>query len=169
MADAEYLIRDGEAHDLQILVDIYNHYVTETHITFDTEPFAVGARTQWFNQFSNTGPYRLLVAELESDVVGYAASMQFKSRPAYRTSVETTIYLQPAAVGRGLGQQLYSALLQQLENEPTVHRAYGGVAMPNPESIALHDRLGFRLVATYHEVGYKFDRYWDVNWYEKEM
>ncbi|MDX1498921.1 MAG: GNAT family N-acetyltransferase [Woeseiaceae bacterium] len=168
MADA-LAIRPGEARDIARLVDIYNHYVTETHITFDTEPFAVGARTQWFTQFAETGPYRLLVAEADGRVAGYASSTRFKDKPAYRTSVETTIYIDPERRGRGIGSALYSALLEQLAATPGVHRAYGGVALPNPESVALHERLGFVHVASYHEVGYKFDRFWDVHWYEKDV
>jgi phosphinothricin acetyltransferase len=150
-------------------VAIYNHYVTETHITFDTEPFAVGTRTQWFTQFSPTGPHRLYVAELDGELIGYATSSLFKPKPAYGTSVETTIYLDPAHTGNGYGRILYGLLLDELVAEPAVHRAYGGVALPNPASIALHERLGYAKVASYHEVGYKFGKYWDVNWYEKDV
>jgi phosphinothricin acetyltransferase len=162
-------IRHGEPGDLNNLVEIYNYYVTETHITFDTEPFAVAARTQWFNQFANDGPHRLLVAELEDDVIGYASSTLFKLKPAYRTSVETTIYLDNERVGKGFGAQLYSELLDQLVNEGSVHRAYAGVALPNPGAIALHEKLGFVRAASYHEVGFKFGKYWDVDWFEKDV
>lgn len=163
------LIRLAEARDLNRLVEIYNHYVTETHVTFDTEPFAVGARTQWFTQFADTGPHRLYVAELDDDVVGYASSLPFKPKPAYSTSVETTTYLDPAHTGNGYGKQLYGVLLAKLQGEESVHRAYGGVALPNPASVQLHETLGFVKVASYHEVGFKFGKYWDVDWYEKDV
>lgn len=162
-------IRPAEARDLATLVDIYNYYVTDTHVTFDTEPFAVGSRTQWFTQFDASGPHRLIVGETADTVVGYASSTRFKARPAYATSVETSIYLAPDATGHGWGRRLYGALLDQLVEVPGVHRAYGGIALPNPESVALHEALGFRKVATYHEVGYKLGRFWDVSWYEKDM
>lgn len=162
-------LRPGDSGDLNRLVDIYNHYVTETHITFDTETFAVGARTQWFTQFTETGPYRLLVAQLDGDVIGYAASTPFKPRAGYRTSVDTSIYLDHENTGRGYGMQLYSRLLDELIAEESVHRAYGGVALPNPGSVALHQKLGFVRVASYHEVGYKFGKYWDVDWFEKDV
>lgn len=162
-------LRPGDSADLNRLVDIYNHYVTETHITFDTETFAVGARTQWFTQFTETGPYRLLVAQLDGDVIGYAASTPFKPRAGYRTSVDTSIYLDHENTGRGYGMQLYSRLLDELIAEESVHRAYGGVALPNPGSVALHQKLGFVRVASYHEVGYKFGKYWDVDWFEKDV
>lgn len=169
MAAAALVIRNAEPSDLNALVEIYNRYISETHITFDTEPFAVGARTQWFTQFASTGPYRLLVAELNGRVVGYACSTQFNARAAYATSVETTVYLHPDHMGAGIGTRLYKALLAQLVSEQGVHRAYGGVALPNPQSIALHTNLGFKQVATYHEVGFKFGKYWDVSWFEKDL
>lgn len=162
-------IRVAEASDLNRLVEIYNYYVTETHCTFDTEPFAVGARTQWFTQFAETGPYRLFVTEIDEEVVGYASSLPFKPKPAYNTSVETTIYMDPNHTGQGLGHGLYGQLLEALRQEESLHRAYGGIAQPNPASVALHEQLGFSQVATYNEVGYKFGKYWDVHWYEKDL
>jgi len=163
------LIRPAESGDLARLVEIYNYYIKETHFTFDMEPFAVGGRTQWFNQFSESGPYRMLVAERDGAVVGYASSTQFKPKAAYSTSVETSVYLDHGQMGQGIGLALYAALLEILVDEPSVHRAYGGTALPNPESIALHERLGFSLVGTYREVGFKFDQYWDVSWFEKDV
>lgn len=167
--NSNIFIRPGESDDLSQLVDIYNHYVSNTHITFDTEPFLVAARIPWFAQFSDSGAYRLLVAENEGAVIGYASSTNFKPRAAYNTSVETSVYLHPDETGKGTGRGLYSALLDALQKEPSVHRAYGGVATPNPSSEKLHEQLGFEKVGTYHEVGYKFDKYWDVCWYEKDM
>ena len=162
-------IRPAASDDLNALVKIYNHYVTETHITFDTEPFAVNERIQWFNQFAATGRYRLLVAEIGKDILGYASSTAFKPRAAYNTSVETSIYLDPDRTGQGVGYQLYGELLDQLVAEESTHRAYGGVALPNDASVALHHKLGFEHVASYHEVGFKFDKYWDVDWFEKDL
>ena len=162
-------VRPAEPGDLNRLVEIYNYYVTETHATFDTEPFAVGARTQWFTQFSETGPYRLLTGVFGDTVIGYASSTRFKPKPAYNTSVETSIYLDPNQTGKGFGRQLYAELLRQLQDDGSVHRAYGGVAQPNPESKALHESLGFIRVGSYHEVGFKLGKYWDVDWYEKDL
>lgn len=162
-------IRNGESADLNSLVEIYNYYVSHTHVTFDTTPFLVTDRIQWFNQFSEGGPYRLLVAERAGEVLGYATSTRFKAREAYNTSVETTVYLDPAACGKGNGSLLYGALLDKLVADPAVHRAYGGVALPNDASVALHSKLGFERVGSYHEVGFKFDRYWDVDWFEKDV
>jgi phosphinothricin acetyltransferase len=162
-------IRPGEAGDLNRLVEIYNYYVTETHITFDTDAFAVGARTQWFTQFAETGPYRLLVAEADDDILGYATSTVFKPRAAYNTSVESTVYMDNSHQGKGVGTQLYSQLINELLREDSVHRAYGGVALPNSDSVALHEKLGFKRVGSYHEVGFKFGKFWNVDWFEKDV
>ena len=110
-----------------------------------------------------------MVADNDGQVEGYACSTQFKPRPAYDTSVETTVYLGPEHTGKGLGKRLYGALIEALEDEAGVHRAYGGVALPNDGSVRLHESLGFKHVATYHEVGFKFGKYWDVSWFEKEV
>ena len=161
-------IRPARATDLPALTDIYNHYVRETPTTFDTEPFSVEARRAWFDQFDDTGLYRLVVAENAEGVVGYAGSVSFRPKPAYRTSVETSVYLRPEAHGHGLGSRLYAALFEALRGAG-LHRAYAGVTLPNPASIALHTSFGFTEIGTYREVGYKLGRYWDVAWFEKGL
>jgi phosphinothricin acetyltransferase len=162
-------IRPAISSDLPELVRIYNHYITNTHVTFDTKPFTIEERQSWFEGFANSGPHRLLVVELASGIAGYASSTRFRPKQAYHSSVETTVYLDPRHVSRGLGGKLYGALLELLANDGQVHRAYGGIALPNTASVALHERLGFQLVGTFKEVGRKFERFWDVSWYEKDL
>ena len=148
------------------LLEIYNYYVEQTHITFDTNLVSLDTRRAWFEDFSTEGPYRLFVAEANGHVSGYASSREFRVKPAYARSVETSIYLGPDECGAGSGSALYARLLDVLKDEATVHRAYGGVSLPNEASIALHERFGFERVATFSEVGFKFGRYWDVAWFE---
>jgi len=162
-------IRPAENTDLERLVEIYNYYVCNTHITFHTEAFGLTARQSWFAQFASTGPYRLLVAEIDAGVVAYASSSEFKPREAYRSSVETTIYVDHQYTGQGIGSALYGQLLEDLQAEVSTHRAYGGVALPNDASVNLHLRLGFEKVALYNEVGHKFGQYWDVAWFQKYL
>jgi len=162
-------IRTAELADLAELVRIYNHYVENTAVTFDTMAYTPDARRTWLNSFRHEGPYRLLVAENDGHLLGYASSSRFKSRPAYNTSVETSIYLQPEVQGNGIGTALYSRLLDELCTDEALHRAYGGIALPNDASVALHEKLGFVLAGTYREVGYKFGEFWDVAWYEKNL
>lgn len=162
-------IRPALAEDVPRLLEIYNHYVEHTHSTFDLEPFSLETRLRWFEGFDETGPHRLFVACEGSDPIGYASSGVFRSKPAYARSVETSVYLAQEAVGTGAGTTLYTHLLDALGEEPQVHRAYGGVALPNEPSVALHQRCGFKRIATYSEVGFKFGRYWDVTWFERAV
>ncbi|MFD4346331.1 GNAT family N-acetyltransferase [Streptomyces coelicoflavus] len=167
---AEVQVRPGVEGDLKALTDLYNHYVRETPVTFDTEPFAPEERRPWLLSHPEDGPYRLRVAtDADSqEILGYATSSPYRAKAAYGTSVETTVYVAPDAGGRGIGTLLYTSLFDALAGED-LHRAYAAVAQPNAASGRLHARFGFRHVGTYREVGRKFGRYWDVAWYEKPL
>jgi phosphinothricin acetyltransferase len=160
-------IRAAQADDLPTLVEIYNHYVENSHFTFDVEPCTPDSRRPWFEQFDGER-YRCLVLLSDDLVVGYASSAPFKPKPAYGTSVEVSVYLAPGHTGRGYGRALYEALFTGIAKQD-VHRAYALIALPNPESIALHEAFGFRQVAHLHEVGRKFGRYWDVVYLERAI
>ncbi len=161
-------MRPATAGDLAAVNEIYNQYVVEAHYTFDLEPMSIEARREWFTHYAETGRHRVFVAVSEGRVVGYACSGRFRPKPAYETSVETSVYLTPDAIGRGAGSRLYETLFKALEGED-VHRAYAGIALPNPASIGLHERFGFKRAGHFTEQGRKFDRYWDVAWYEKPL
>lgn len=163
------LVRPCVEADLEQLNEIYNHYVKTSAATFDLNAIPMDVRKDWFGKYAETGPHRLLVAVEGDKVLGYADSHQVRLKPAYITSVETSVYLDPGATGFGVGTALYQALFDMLSAED-VHRAYAAVTdIPNPASIALHERFGFRPVGTFHEQGRKFGRYWDVEWFEKEL
>ncbi|HJR18639.1 MAG TPA: GNAT family N-acetyltransferase [Actinomycetota bacterium] len=162
-------VRPCVESDLAQLNDIYNHYVATSAATFDLQPVPMEVRRDWFMRYALTGPHRLFVATDGDLVLGYADSHQVRPKPAYITSIETSIYLAPDATGRGVGTALYDALFTALEDED-VHRAYAAITdIPNPASVALHERFGFRPIGTFREQGRKFGRYWDVEWYEKEL
>ena len=167
-AGSELTVRAGRSDDLPALTALYNHYVEHTHVTFDIEPIDVDQRVEWLSHYAPTGRHRLVVAVVDDAVVGYATSSRFRDKPAYATSVETTVYCSPDVVGRGIGSALYTALFDALRDED-VHRAYAGVALPNDGSLALHRRFGFTVVGTFREVGRKFGRYWDVTWLERPL
>ncbi|MGD0144612.1 MAG: N-acetyltransferase family protein, partial [Rhizomicrobium sp.] len=159
-------IRRVEARDLAALLNIYNHYVTTTHISFDVEPRTLEQRRGWFDSFAEAGRHQCFVADRDGVAIGWASSGKFKDRAAYDTSVETSVYLAPGEGGKGLGRLLYGTLFDALAKED-VHRCFGGIALPNEASIGIHLAMGFRHVGTYTEVGRKFSRFWDVAWYEK--
>ena len=161
-------IRHAVEKDLEALTGIYNHYVIETPITFDLEPKSIEQRAEWLSHYSTTGRYQLLVASKDGILIGYAGSGKFRDKQAYETSIETTIYLDPNAQHKGTGSLLYDALFNALASED-IHRAYAAITQPNAASVALHEKFGFYSVGLYKEVGRKFGRYWDVQWFEKQL
>ncbi|MEX1254477.1 MAG: N-acetyltransferase family protein [Dehalococcoidia bacterium] len=161
-------VRHARDNDLPRLTEIYNHYILTTPITFDIEPYTVEQRREWLAQFAERGPHRLFVAEQDGVVLGYAGSHKFRDRRAYDTTIEVTIYCAPEATGRGIGALLYGALFDAVRDED-LRLAIAGMTLPNDASTALHERFGFTLTGVMHDVGRKFDRYWDVAWYEKRL
>lgn len=162
------VIRHAEPADLEALTRLYNHFVETTTITFDIEPFTLEARKPWMAQFSEDGRYQLFVAEAEGRIAGYASTTRHRAKPAYDASVEATVYVDPAFSRLGIGKSLYNRLFAALAGKD-VHCVYAGVALPNPASVAFHQRAGFTEIGTFHEVGRKFGRYIDVMWFEKRL
>jgi phosphinothricin acetyltransferase len=163
----EPTVRPGRKADLGQMVEIYNRYVEQTPVTFEVEPVRVADRLAWFREHTSGGRYRLWVASDGDDtVLGWATSSPFRPRAAYATTVESSVYCRPESVGQGIGTALYTHLFESLRSED-VERVVAGVTLPNPASVRLHRRFGFRRVGTFHRVGRKFDRYWDVAWFER--
>ena len=161
-------IRRAQPGDAPALLDIYNHYVVHTTVTFDLEPRTLDQRREWLNGFAAAGRYQCFVAEKDGQVIGWASSGRYKERAAYDTSVETSVYLAPGQERQGTGRRLYSALFRALESED-VHRAYGGVTQPNEASNRLHEAMGFAQVGTLREIGRKFGQFRDVAIYLRPM
>jgi len=165
---SDITLRPAIRADLPRLTEIYNHYVIHTPVTFDIEPYTVERRETWFSQFAASGRYRLLVAEENGAVVGYAGTTRFRPKAAYETTVETTIYCDQRAIGKGIGSQLYGALFDAIQHED-IRRIVAGYTLPNPASAALHQRFGFQRVGVFTENGRKFARFWDVAWNERPL
>lgn len=158
------VVRPATPGDAAQIADIYNFYIANTVITFEEEPLTASDMATRLADIQRQGlPW--LVAELDGNVVGYSYANQWKSRSAYRFSVETTVYLKNGFEGRGIGKALYSALLPFLR-EQKVHAVIGGAALPNPASVALHEALGFERVATFRQVGFKHGRWVDVAYWQ---
>ncbi len=162
------IIRPASLPDLAALTDIHNHYVRDTHISFDVQPFTPAQREKWFHDHAGGHRHRLLVAEDSLEILGYATTGPFRSKEAYDTTVEVSVACKPGATGKGIGSLLYKELFAVLAGED-VHRIVAGIAQPNPASNRLHERFGFHRIGTFTEVGRKFGKYWDVIWMEKAM
>ena len=159
------MIRNAENRDASALARIYNPYVLDSTITFEEQVVADEPMTERIREVLDSGlPW--LVDEDDGIVRGFAYASRWKGRCAYRYSAETTVYLGRSAIGQGLGRWLYGELLERLRAK-TLHVAIGGIALPNPASIALHERLGIRQVAHFAEVGFKFGRWIDVGYWQR--
>jgi len=159
-------IRTSTAEDVQGIADIYNHYIQQSHATFDLEPKSLADRQQWFAQFNTPSHLCFSAVSPSQQLLGYACSSEFKAKRAYASSVEVSVYVAPDAIGQGVGKRLYQRLLPAIDSA-NVHRAYAGIALPNPGSLALHQAFGFTEVGHLSEVGFKFERYWDVVWLQR--
>ncbi len=163
------IVRPAVLADLPRLTEIHNHYVSNTHITFDVRPFRPEQRVAWFHDHSDGRRYRLLVADdAARGVAGYACTGRFRTKDAYDTTVEISIACAPDATSMGLGTLLYAALVEAIADQD-IHRIVAGIAQPNPASNALHRRFGFRSIGTFSQAGRKFGKYWDVMWMERPL
>jgi phosphinothricin acetyltransferase len=161
------MIRNAQPTDAATIVEIYNHYVLNTTITFEEQPVTAPQMAERMAEVQAAGlPW--LVAEREGRVLGYAYASKWKARSAYRHSVECSVYLDHQAVGGGMGSSLYAALFAELKARG-LHVVIGGIALPNESSIALHEKFGFKKVAQFEEVGFKFGRWVDVGYWQKTL
>jgi L-amino acid N-acyltransferase YncA len=158
-------IRAAEQSDSSAIAAIYNYYVRETIITFEEEPFNAADMARRIQEVqSATLPW--LVAEKNRQVLGYAYAAPWKTRSAYRFSVEITVYVAAGRLGLGIGSMLYSNLFLILETLG-IHAVMGGIALPNDASVALHEKFGLAKVAHFQQVGFKFNRWVDVGYWER--
>jgi phosphinothricin acetyltransferase len=162
------VVRAANGGDVVPLTEMYNHYVKTSPATFDLEPVSVASRREWMGHYADSGRHRLLIATIGDALAGYATSGRVKERPGYLTSVETSVYVHPDKHGHGVGTRLYRELFTALAKED-LHRAYAAIVLPNPASVALHEKFGFAPVGLYTEIGRKFGRYWDVQWFERPL
>jgi L-amino acid N-acyltransferase YncA len=161
----ELTIRAATTADANEVARIYNHYVTQTIVTFEEEAVSSSEIARRIGEVQSASlPW--LVAERAGGVVGYTYASKWHGRSAYRFSVETTVYLDPSLVGQGIGSKLYGEFLAALRDRG-LHAAIGGIALPNEASVALHEKFGFEKVAHFKEVGFKFDRWIDVGYWQR--
>lgn len=159
-------IRAATSADAQAIANIYNHYVETTRISFEESPVSMQEMAQRIAQVQVTLPW--LVASSKDQVLGYAYATAWRARSAYRFSAETSVYVSHAHHGKGVGRCLYAALLSELPKRG-IKNVIGGIAQPNQASVALHEKLGFKKVAHFSRVGFKFDQWVDVAYWQLEF
>ncbi|MBT9474086.1 MAG: arsinothricin resistance N-acetyltransferase ArsN1 family B [Pseudomonadota bacterium] len=159
-------IRVARPEDGDALAAIYRPYVLDTAISFEDVPPTPAEMSERIAATLMTCPF--LVFEDDTGVLAYAYAGPHRARPAYRWSVDVTVYAAPRAHRRGIGRALYTELLDRLTRQG-FHAAFAGIALPNDKSVGLHEALGFHHLGTYREVGFKFGRWHDVGWWRRPL
>lgn len=161
----EFSIRPVSAlSDSAAIAEIYNHYIRHTVVTFEELEITSAEMLERINSvISASLPW--LVAEVSGQVVGYAYAGKFHGRSAYRFTVEATVYVEKNAGGKGIGTKLYEALLHQLRQQ-NFHSVIGIIALPNEASVKLHEKFNFKKIGHFSEVGYKFNQWLDVGYWQ---
>ncbi len=157
------MIRPAVPADAPRIAEIYNRHVRETVVTFEEQPVADDEMARRISETAAEYPW--LVSEIDGSVAGYAYASTWKRRSAYRFAAESTIYLAQEFCGRGLGSELYGALIAEMRSRG-LHCAIGGISLPNQASIALHEKLGFKHIGQLREIGWKFGKWVDVGYWE---
>ena len=157
------MIRAANPKDSKEIVEIYNHYVETSIVTFETELVSGDEMGDRIRALAQTHPW--VVYEQDGQIQGYAYASPWKNRNAYKHSVEVSVYVRPGSQGHGIGSMLMRELLDRIE-EIDVHCLIAGVALPNAGSVALHEKFGFNNIGQFKEVGRKFNKWVDVGYWQ---
>ena len=157
------MIRDATLEDAPDIARIYNYYIENTIVTFEETQVSADEMLSRMKKVQEELPW--LVKEDGGKVTGYAYASRWSGRCAYRHSAESSVYLDPDAVGSGTGSELYSRLFAELRSR-SYHTVIGGIALPNAASVAIHERFGFEKVAHFKETGWKFNKWIDVGYWQ---
>jgi L-amino acid N-acyltransferase YncA len=161
------ILRAATPADAATIAAIYAPYVTDTIVSFETEPPSPAEMERRIEAAGALYPWIVGLGE-SGEIDGYAYATGFRPRPAYRYAVETTVYLAPRAQGRGLGERLYRSLIDTLVAQGFA-QAIGAITLPNPASEALHRKLGFREAGVYREVGWKKGGWHSVGLWQRAL
>ena len=157
-------IRAATRSDAARCAEIYLPFVTNSWVSFEIDPPDEGEMARRIGDYGSTHGW--LVCELEGQIAGYAYGSRHRLRQAYQTSCDVAIYVDPKFARQGIGKGLYLALLPLLKQRQ-YHAAFAGIGLPNVESIALHEAMGFTPVGIYREVGWKMGGWRDVGWWQR--
>ena len=159
-------IRDAKPEDANAILEIYGPIVRDTPISFELDVPTEEEMKSRISAILNSHAW--LVADTGNSLLGYAYASTFRPRKAYRFSAEVTVYVQETSHRSGIGQSLYTSLFSRLADRG-FRTALAGICLPNDASIALHKNLGFQSVGTFRDVGYKFEKWHDVEWWQKPL
>ena len=157
-------IRDASPADVAAVAAIYNYYIAETTVSYEEELLSATDMQKRVDAVQ-AGGFPWLVAEQGGQVVGFCYGNRWNGRAAYRYTAEVSVYLDSQYTGQGLGECLYKHLFSVLASQG-IKTVIGGVSLPNPASVALHEKMGMQKVAHFSKVGYKFGQWLDVGYWQ---
>lgn len=160
-------IRFASIKDAASISNIYNYYVRNTEISFEEEEVSVEEMGRRIEKIIAEFPW--IVYEEEGKVLGFAYAGKWKERSAYRHTVEDTIYVEHGERGKGIGRKLFEKLIEEIKKDTDRHVIMGVIALPNGESVEMHERNGFKKAAHFREVGYKNGKWIDVGYWERVL
>jgi len=156
---SDYALREATEADLGAILDVYNDAVLHSTATFDLEPRTWAEQQRWFQE--HRPPYAIFMAAAGDTIFGWGSLSRFRPRPGYRFTAEDSIYVRQDFRGRGIGASLLELLIEAA-SRGRFHSVMALIDGDNAVSVRLHERLGFRHVGTFREVGFKFGRWLDV-------
>lgn len=160
------IIRSCTPNDVPAICAIYNHYIDHTVITFEEVTLKIEQMRERIETIMQTYPW--LVCEEQGKIVGYAYASKWKDRSAYRHTAEVTVYLHHEETAKGFGNALYAELITQLKQQG-MHMLLACIALPNTASEKLHEKFGFKKAAHFPQVGFKFNRWIDIGYWQKPL
>ncbi len=160
------MVRTLDTKDIPQILDIYNYYVLNSEVTFDDKPFSFD---MFFNKVQTIAKdFPFLVFEDNNTILGYAYGSKFRPKPGYNKTVESTVYIKHGEHGKQIGTRLYNELLNRLQKE-NYHVVMAVLTLPNQISVRLHEKFGFTQVAHLKEVGFKFNKWLDVGFWQLKL
>ena len=154
------VLRKAEVSDLEEILKINNHEILHSTINYDFVAKTLKEQTEWFNQ-KNLAGFPVLVAIFDGEIAGFATYGTFRPKPGYRFTVEHSVYLGQNFRGKGIGTLLLSEQIK-IATEAGFHTMVGGIDSSNERSYLFHQKLGFKEVARFREVGHKFGQWLDI-------
>jgi len=160
------MIRNADSKDASQIINVYNYYIENTTITFEENNVTQKEMEVRISDYTKEYPW--LVYEEKGKILGYCYATKWRVRSAYRHSAETTVYIDKDHHGKGIGTLLYKELVKRCKSKD-LHVLVAGIALPNEKSQKLHEKIGFKKIAQFEEIGRKFDLWIDVGYWEYKL
>jgi L-amino acid N-acyltransferase len=157
------IIRDAVLQDVPAILEIYNRAILTTTATFDLVEDTLEKRLDWFSHYGGVHP--MIVAEVDGSVAGYCYLSQFRAKPAYNRTVESSVYIHEEFRGQGIGKRLYTEILERARGLGH-HAVIACITSGNDVSVRMHRQFGFEFVGRMREVGFKFDSWQNIEFYQ---